>query len=471
MNSRKMRVAGVLPAFTKYFVPYRRIVIPFVSFFLSFLAVSCGSEMATSGRAKKTVFDNGSGKRNMVVVISDLHLGNNLDYAETNTNIDSIANFLRAVNAGASVKELVIAGDLIDEWYVPAYLPAHDGAASQNEFVRNVRKSNQTIFDILDSIIKNESIRVTYVPGNHDLAVTEKNIDLVLPRIKQSRDSIQGLGKYSPVGFPEIVIEHGHRYNIFCAPDMYSNQDIAKGTILPPGYFFTRIAAQWEHDSFPKSSDKVPVIDPVGTADSSQHLAYVYWENWTYILDCVIPINESYDSAFIRAQIDSFSDIFSVNDILPYVDTVDGKIKMALFSGIQDTWHDRQAKNMVKNHLGTEYAIETSAVDTVTDNQANNQYFSQNDDNARIVVFGHTHKAMVKVIKPAQKDTCIYANSGTWIDRKDYMDTDSLIQPMTFLVITLEDSSDVASRTRVELYDYNSKNIGKLRDSASVRIK
>jgi hypothetical protein len=35
-----------------------------------------------------------------------------------------------------------------------------------------------------------------------------------------------GLGTYSPVGYPQIAIEHGHRYNFFCAPDPISNQDM-----------------------------------------------------------------------------------------------------------------------------------------------------------------------------------------------------------------------------------------------------
>jgi hypothetical protein len=68
---------------------------------------------------------------------------------------------------------------------------------------------------------------VTYVPGNHDLTITADNIDLILPGIHQAHDPQLGLGTYTPADLPQLAIEHGHRYNFFCSPDMISNQDEA----------------------------------------------------------------------------------------------------------------------------------------------------------------------------------------------------------------------------------------------------
>ena len=129
----------------------------------------------------------------------------------------------------------------------------------------------------MNSIIQEGKILVTYVPGNHDLTITAANIESVLPGINQARDAALGLGTYSPVDYPAIAIEHGHRYNFFCAPDPISNQDIAPGTIMPPGYFFTRIAALHviQNNSIP--ADTLPVVTENISGDESQDLLFKYW--------------------------------------------------------------------------------------------------------------------------------------------------------------------------------------------------
>jgi len=55
-----------------------------------------------------------------------------------------------------------------------------------------------------------------------------------------------------------LAIEHLHRYNFACAPDPISNQDIAPGNIMLPGYFFTRITALSTKQGAPISGDILP---------------------------------------------------------------------------------------------------------------------------------------------------------------------------------------------------------------------
>ncbi len=168
-------------------------------------------------------------ERNLIVVISDIHLGADLAYAECKDNLSSLENFLTQIRESANVKELVIAGDLLDEWFVPAPIDTYQGK-DQADFVKRIAATNKGVINVLKRIIREKKILVTYVPGNHDLTITEANINLILPGINQKRDPELGLGTYSPEGYPKIVIEHGHRYNFFCAPDPFSNQDIAPGT-------------------------------------------------------------------------------------------------------------------------------------------------------------------------------------------------------------------------------------------------
>ena len=54
-------------------------------------------------------FNNGVNERNMIVVISDLHLGADLAYAECNNNLKYLEKMLYKIKASPDVKELVIA--------------------------------------------------------------------------------------------------------------------------------------------------------------------------------------------------------------------------------------------------------------------------------------------------------------------------------------------------------------------------
>src|SRR5450830_1218264 len=57
--------------------------------------------------------------RSQIVVISDLHLGVDDVFAETQKNKAALVNFLTQIKNSPNVAELVIAGDLLDGWFVP----------------------------------------------------------------------------------------------------------------------------------------------------------------------------------------------------------------------------------------------------------------------------------------------------------------------------------------------------------------
>jgi len=170
----------------------------FVMLVLSVFA-SCAKSDPTDPETNP--FSNGGNKRNMIVVISDLHLGADLDYAECKDSLGALEKLLKQIKAAPDVKELVIAGDLLDEWFVPATINTYQGK-DQADFVRRIATTNKGIFDAINSIIQEGKILVTYVPGNHDLTITAANIESILPGINQAREAEQGLGTYSPVDYP-----------------------------------------------------------------------------------------------------------------------------------------------------------------------------------------------------------------------------------------------------------------------------
>ncbi|KUG24719.1 hypothetical protein ASZ90_005463 [hydrocarbon metagenome] len=396
-------------------------------------------------------FSNGGNERNMIVVLSDMHLGADLAYAECNDNLPSLEKLLKQIKASPNVKELVIAGDLLDEWFVPAPINTYQGK-DQADFVQRIAVTNKGVIDAFKSIIDEKKILVTYVPGNHDLTVTEASVGLILPGINQVRDPELGLGTYYPAGYPEIAIEHGHRYNFFCAPDPISNQDIAPGTISPPGYFFTRIAALHVSQGFPPAGDTLPIVTPNTSGDASQNSLYAYWKTWEWAIN-YLKIENRFDEKIIVTNVDGFTGAYAVNDLVPFQETPGGFIDVNLYKGIQDTWNERQAHNRVSVNIPVQQAIAGSADASDLDNQAKVQYFLNPASDVRIVVFGHTHVPKFETSVDHQGQKSIYVNSGTWIDHNTLDPT-----AMNFVVITPQ-NNDASSQTQVKLYSFKDEKV------------
>ena len=394
-------------------------------------------------------FNNGGNERNMIVVMSDLHLGADLTYAECNKNLGSLEKLLKQIKAAPNVKELVIAGDMLDEWFVPANVDTYQGK-DQADFVKRIAATNKGVIDAFNSIIQEKKIRVTYVPGNHDLTITAANVESILPGINQARDNEQGLGTYSPADVPKMAIEHGHRYNFFCAPDPISNQDIAPGTILPPGYFYTRIAVLYVMQKPVTPADTPPVVTPNPSGTASQTLLYTYWYVWSKAL-ASYPIANKFDEKIIVTNVNGFKGNYAVNDILPYQTTPGGVIDVRFYKGIQDSWNERQTRNHVAIPIPISQAIANSGKASESEFQATNQYFLNPNSDKRIVIFGHTHDPKIIASTNLNNQKCIYANSGTWIDHNGVAPT-----TMSFVVITPQ-SATAASQTYVKLYNFQNE--------------
>jgi len=402
-------------------------------------------------------FTNGGSERNMIVVLSDLHLGADLSYAEFNKNTLSLQKLLKQIKESPNIKELVIAGDLFDEWFVPATVDTYAGK-NQRDFVQRIATANRGVIDDLNSIIQSGKILVTYVPGNHDLTIKEENIYLILPGINQMRDKEQGLGTYSPIDYPKIAIEHGHRYNFFCAPDPISNQDIAPGTIMPPGYFFTRIAALHVLQKNPQPGDTMRIVTPNTSGNASQSSLFAYWKLWEWAIN-YLTIENKFDEKIIVTNVDGFTKKYAVNDLLPYQLTAGGKIDVNLYKGIQDTWNQRQTLNHVSVNIPVTQAIAEASSAEETDNQAIAQYFMNPNSDKRIVIFGHTHVAKIISSDNYKGQKSIYANSGTWIDNNPKLTT------RNFVVITPQ-STKMSSRTHVKLYNFEGDVVTKMAEDS-----
>jgi len=432
---------------------------------LAFLLVAGALNLVSCSKTEGTVanpFDNTSEtsttERDKIVVISDLHLGNDLAYSENVKHLKRLEQFLNEVRSSNTIKELVIAGDMFDEWYIPTRSETY-GGGSQADFIKKTVVANQSIFDVLNGIIKDGKVKLTYVPGNHDMGFTPENVNIALPGVNQARDSgtKYGIGTYHPDGYEQIAIEHGHRYDFFCALTPKANEADAPGATLAPGYFFARIAANsFTNPTTRAAATKVPTVVLNNEGDPEQQSKYLYYTLWKTVVENVIYVKDNFSEPIIKTNVGNYTKTYAINDILPY-NSADGSIKMNLYNGLftQTNWNEREKYNNVAVMTDINKAIEGSLKTEFIDGQANVQYFRNPLSNVRVVVFGHTHLPMVKSYTNLDGKPCVYANSGTWEDQKTrdkstVIDQDTI--KMNFVMIAPVKSNK--KKLQVNLYQY-----------------
>jgi hypothetical protein len=124
--------------------------------------------------------------------------------------------FFTEARSTKALDEIVIAGDMFDGWFLPF---SYGVVGDYLSFYKKVAVANQSVVDAVNAIIKDGRIKVVYVPGNHDVDFSASMVaEAIFPGISQARDS-EGVGTYRTGLKQEVAIEHGHRYNVFCAPD------------------------------------------------------------------------------------------------------------------------------------------------------------------------------------------------------------------------------------------------------------
>jgi len=344
-----------------------------------------------------------------IVVISDLHLGVDDSFSETVKNKNLLAEFLERLLV-SDIDELVIAGDMLDEWFVPITFPSH---TDLGVFFRQVADNNAGIMAAFKKVIQS-GVKVSYVPGNHDLLLDEETLANLIPGIFQARD-VEGLGTYRTGMRSEIAIEHGHRYDSFCSPDPLSNKEITGDypSFLPPGYFFTRLAATSVMEGKSASKKDLPYIEAPSKEDADQQDAYSYYKVWLWAMT-TFPIEAGFDEKFLYCGVNGYDNSFSLSDILPTVQE-DGSISSVLYANVQRRWETVQELNRVVTK--NPFALATAgAIDhTFFDAQAVKQYFDL-DPCIDVVVFGHSHVPVINRFQQGYDKEKVYANSGTWID-------------------------------------------------------
>ena len=350
--------------------------------------------------AKQLVLDNDTTKQNSIICISDIHMGDPRSvasgYCWFSKNAAALESLLSIVQTSTQVRQVVILGDLFDEWVVPYRISPFDTAAGINnsrDFFMAIANApvNITIINELKAIASSSTVQLIYIPGNHDMLLTRDILQEIIPGVIWKGDST-GLGHYSPLG--EIIMEHGHRYDLFNCPQPLANA----GHILPPGYFISRLDAEGLME---QGSNKQQELK---RGNSSLEFVTAWTAAFTY-LQIHYSLTVAPDSSNIMmGGIDNYSGPLSFNGV-----------RDMYAANIENAWASTQAMNAVPVSMPVLMAILDGSIDLSF--TAAYEYMQSTAPNIyKIVAFGHTHNPMIKVYPAGKQYTGIYANTGSWVN-------------------------------------------------------
>jgi UDP-2,3-diacylglucosamine pyrophosphatase LpxH len=375
------------------------------------------------------------------VFISDIHMGDDRSVAPggnlfpygwfrnleaPNENRPEMLNsFLKEhVLQDDTIDELIILGDLFDEWICPADFDPIESPPADQFFSIARASQNAPVIASLATMAK--ANKLIYVSGNHDMLGTEgaskKVISDILPGVRYI--GAQGQGSY--VTDDGIIAEHGHAYTLFNAPWAdRSGQTGFDASILPLGFFISRLDAQY-----------------VSVKNQGYNFWDFVWDALRHVLmkelakrgleeitlfekppetvdqrleDIAADLEDVIDKLLIDCFRNFYSDdVFAGQDgvRLDGLDGIPGSVAWQeidrryaeLFSG----WKEFHPSNVsaflaLINDLGN---LESAA-----------QFIMEQQQKSKIVIFGHTHNWKLQDHLLGETKH-IYANSGTWINHK-----------------------------------------------------
>jgi len=359
--------------------------------------------------------------RNKIVCISDLHLGVNDRISQDTVNRPYLIDFINRVGQTKSIRELVIAGDFLDEWILPLNYPV---STDSQEYYTQCIANNKGVIDALKGL-SNTGVKLVYVSGNHDMTLLADTLKQAMPNI--SFVGNDGMGVYITGDNKEIAIEHGHRYDAYSAPDTVDNKGLTSNPILPPGYFYARLGTSWFLQGMPIINKMIPELTAAPSKTNvDQYGAYIYSAIWYSTMNTFTNI-ERFDDKVFNLKNYGFNTKLSEADLLPVLQS-DGTITTpALFKNFQKSWEQIQTNNGVRVHSSF---IEAASAQLNSDinyfpKQESIQYA---DQGIQTVVFGHTHVPLVQTFK----NGISVLNDGSWVDTR----TGNPYLTRTFAVIT-----------------------------------
>jgi UDP-2,3-diacylglucosamine pyrophosphatase LpxH len=332
------------------------------------------------------------------VYIADIHMNAGRGWEVSNSGYpyewlspkeaDRFAAFIEYLNDPSGVQEVIILGDLMDDWVYPV-----DEVPPSLEEIADA-DINKNIVKALNNLTENEEIRVIYLPGNHDMGATEE-----LVQAKFGKKMVFG-GRTmhnSVYRTSRLRAEHGSAYSLFNSPPSQYGSDMR----LPLGYFISRLVATRARN----------------TGKTKRH----YWSFADDLLEMVGPQKLAasvFEAVLEEAGLENDTQIqLRKRSVTPKSGTEEpdpegkndivcitaGEVKEK-FANLYDLWEEYNGKGSGIRAIMAEIGLLGRIADRLC---------TKSDTN--IVIFGHSHDYKLDKDAWFVKDR-IYANCGTWCD-------------------------------------------------------
>ncbi|MCK9170127.1 MAG: metallophosphoesterase [Treponema sp.] len=360
--------------------------------------------MAVSAGSKKK---NG----NKIAVISDVHIGRKSDGWFNGLYPAFLNIILYKIALDSRIKKLIILGDFFDTWLCPPELKPFKNASEVAESWKNAlfMPALRKCIELCDE--------VWYIPGNHDMGITQEDLNTVSENGKtmilkepQTYSAELLFNHHSETKY--IRFEHGHASDLFNAPVSESDTDTLQG--LPFGYYVTRLAAE-------ESCDLEKILQKAYTKSSSVSFDTEKQEPGGVFIklfvDALVAISNAH-----RADDDKLTDDSVIRMASPYTDVTVADVKKSYHSLLgkyekfrkdpvnsdkPDEFHRYYLFSVSKKSL-CQYAHEKFGKVSIK------LWFKRIFSNLpfeKIVIMGHTHYAMKEYVTNTET-TGIYANTG-----------------------------------------------------------
>jgi UDP-2,3-diacylglucosamine pyrophosphatase LpxH len=312
------------------------------------------------------------------IFVSDIHMSlgeHPYDWLDDD-EATAFEQFLNYIAADSSFDELILVGDVMDDWVYPIHLqpPSYADIASISEGAR------PKIVDALKTIAQQR--QVTYLVGNHDITITKNSVpdfgNGACPHIIFQRS-------YDVTG---LWAEHGNQYTIWNALDTQNK--------LPVGHYISRLQAT--------------VDEGVGHPGR--------WQD--AIAEILRNLDPTVKNPYVNIPLDYFVAKLGIKEDTN-ITTVDGSVITVaevreLYADLSDRWKkgNHYFPGLIEQFLMEQSPLGLDKVAPLTAAARNK----------KVVIFGHTHMAKIEYVYawegPEILHTAIYANCGAWCQKNPY---------------------------------------------------
>jgi len=319
-------------------------------------------------------------RRTKRVYISDVHMSvkkkpkeGQHDYTWlTPAEAKAFAAFLEYLSTSEDVKEVILLGDIMDDWV----FPVDTVPATFDDIIKATR--NREIVRYLKALASHKEIKLIYMPGNHDMTIKGEILN------KHFKGIVFGGSAWNKSTYrtSRLLAEHGSAHAMFNAPDPVNDPRRR----LPLGYFISRVAA----------------TKAARTGNAKRHF-------WTYFDDFLEMLGpQRVPESVFEAILEEAGLPEDVEIEMPPLGGKGDKVMASdikqRYADLYDQWQAHYGPGMAFKALMAEIGYLGDLADNLC---------KKGDTN--IVIFGHSHDSEIDKDSWFVDDR-IYANCGTWSD-------------------------------------------------------